>query len=57
MGSIGGSLGEVSAVALIIGGIYMLFRKIITWHIPVSYLLTVFAFTGILWLINPEHIY
>lgn len=32
----------------------MLFRKIITWHIPVSYLLTVFLFTGVLWLINPE---
>lgn len=54
MGNIGGSLGEVSAIALIIGGIYMLFRKIITWHIPVSYLLTVFLFTGVLWLINPE---
>jgi electron transport complex protein RnfD len=53
-GNIGGSLGEVSAIALIIGGIYMLFRKIITWHIPVSYLLTVFLFTGLLWLINPE---
>jgi electron transport complex protein RnfD len=54
MGGIGGSLGEVSAAALIIGGIYMLYKKIITWHIPVSYLLTVFIFTGSLWLINPE---
>jgi Na+-translocating ferredoxin:NAD+ oxidoreductase subunit D len=54
MGGIGGSLGEVSAAALIIGGIYMLYKKIITWHIPVSYLLTVFIFTGLLWLINPE---
>lgn len=53
-GNIGGSLGEVSAIALLIGGIYMLYRKIITWHIPVSYLLTVFLFTGLLWLINPE---
>jgi electron transport complex protein RnfD len=54
MGGIGGSLGEVSAAALIIGGIYMLYKKIITWHIPVSYLFTVFIFTGLLWLINPE---
>lgn len=53
-GNIGGSLGEVSAISLLIGGIYMLFRRIITWHIPVSYLLTVFLFTGLLWLINPE---
>ena len=54
LGNIGGSLGEVSALALIIGGLYMLFRKIITWHIPVSYILTVFVFTGILHLVNPE---
>lgn len=51
----GGSLGEVSAIALIIGGIYMLFRKIITWHIPVSYLLSSFIFAGIAWLIDPSY--
>lgn len=54
MGNIGGSLGEVSAIALIIGGMYMLYKKIITWHIPVSFLLSVFIFTGALYLINPE---
>lgn len=54
LGNVGGSLGEVSAIALIIGGLYLLFRKIITWHIPVSYILTVAVFSGILWLINPE---
>jgi electron transport complex protein RnfD len=54
LGNMGGSLGEVSAAALILGGLYMIFRKIITWHIPLSYLFTVFAFTGALWLINPE---
>ncbi len=54
VGNIGGSLGEISAIAILIGGIYMLVRKIITWHIPVSYILSVFVFTGILWLINPE---
>lgn len=31
----------------------MLFRKIITWHIPVSYIFTVFAFTGLLYIIDP----
>lgn len=50
VGNLGGSLGEVSALAIIIGGLFMLFRKIITWHIPVSFILTVFAFTGILFL-------
>ncbi|MBP7496128.1 MAG: RnfABCDGE type electron transport complex subunit D [Bacteroidales bacterium] len=52
-GGVGGSLGEVSALALILGGIYMLYKKIISWHIPVSYILTVFIFTGVLWLIDP----
>ncbi len=53
LGNQGGSLGEVSAIALIIGAIYMLGRKIITWHVPVAYLLSVFVFTGILYLIDP----
>ncbi len=52
MGQIGGSLGEISAIALLLGGLYMLFRKIITWHIPVSILGTVAIFTGILYGIN-----
>lgn len=53
-GEMGGSLGEIAAFALILGLAYMLIRKIITWHIPVSILLTVAVFTGILWLANPE---
>lgn len=52
LGNMGGSLGEVSAIAIILGGLFMLFRKIITWHIPVSFLLTVFVFTGILFEID-----
>lgn len=54
LGNVGGSLGEVSAAAILLGGFYMLYKRIITWHIPFSYLATVFAFTGILWLINPD---
>ena len=53
-GNTGGSLGEIAAFALLIGLGYMLIRKIITWHIPVSILLTVTVFTGILWFANPE---
>ena len=44
-----GSLGEISALALLIGGIYLLATKVITWHIPVSILLTVAAFSAILY--------
>ena len=54
LGNIGGSLGEISAFAILIGLAYLLIRKIITWHIPVSILVTVFAFTGLLHISNPE---
>lgn len=54
LGTIGGSLGEVSALALIIGGAYMLIKKIITWHIPVSILGTILVFAGLLNIANPE---
>ena len=54
LGKMGGSIGEVSALALIIGLVYMLFKKIITWHIPVSVIGSLMGFTAILWLINPE---
>jgi electron transport complex protein RnfD len=53
LGNIGGCIGEVSALAILLGGIYMLSRKIITWHIPVFYILSLFGFTGIFWLVNP----
>ncbi|MBB6276139.1 RnfABCDGE type electron transport complex subunit D [Porphyromonas circumdentaria] len=49
-----GSMGEISAIALLIGLVYMLARKIITWHTPISILLTVFVFSGILYLVNPS---
>lgn len=52
-GNIGGSLGEISALLLIIGGLYMLFTKVITWHIPVSIIATVALVAAIFWLVNP----
>ena len=49
IGNMGGSLGEVSAIALLVGGIYLICTRTITWHIPVSIIATVAAFTGILY--------
>ena len=54
LGQMGGSLGEISALAIIIGGIYLLCRKVISWHIPVSFIGTAFVFGAILWLCNPN---
>jgi electron transport complex protein RnfD len=53
LGNMSGSLGEISVLALLIGGAFMLFRKIITWHIPVSVLVSAAVFSGIFWLIDP----
>lgn len=46
-GNVGGCVGEVSAAALLLGGIYLLCRKVITWHIPVFYIGTVALITFI----------
>lgn len=45
LGKCGGALGETCALALLIGGIYLIVRKVITWHIPVAFIGTTFLFT------------
>ncbi|MBO5180548.1 MAG: RnfABCDGE type electron transport complex subunit D [Paraprevotella sp.] len=55
IGQTGGCLGEVSALALLLGLAYMLYRRIITWHIPVSILVTVFVLAGLFHLANPVY--
>ncbi len=50
-----GSAGEVSAIALLLGFVYLLVRRVIKPHITLSIWATVFVFSGILWLCNPEH--
>ncbi|MDX8387371.1 MAG: RnfABCDGE type electron transport complex subunit D [Ghiorsea sp.] len=49
-----GSLGEGSAIALLMGGIWLMARHTISWHIPVSYLATVALFAWMFNLINPD---
>jgi len=53
IGQIGGSLGEISAIALLIGGVYLLASRTITWHIPVSIISTILIFTGIMYAVDP----
>jgi electron transport complex protein RnfD len=55
IGQTGGSLGEVSALLLLLGCAFMLWRKIITWHIPVSILGTVAVFSGLMHIIDPVY--
>jgi len=47
LGNVGGSIGETSALLILIGGIYLLIRKVIDWRIPVSYIMTVFILSFI----------
>jgi len=50
-----GAMGEICALALLLGFAFMLWRKIITWHIPVSVIGTVFVFAGLLHLADPSY--
>ncbi|MFO8234193.1 MAG: RnfABCDGE type electron transport complex subunit D [Bacteroidales bacterium] len=54
MGQMGGSLGEIAAFALIIGFFILLYMRVISWHIPVSVVLSAGVFSGILWLVDPS---
>lgn len=48
LGLHGGSLGETCSLAILLGGIYLLARKVISWHTPVAYIGTVFVLTALL---------
>ena len=54
LGVTGGSLGEMSALALIFGGLFLIIRKVISWHIPVVMITTMIVITGIFWMIDPQ---
>ena len=52
-GNIGGCLGETSALALLIGFIYLLYHKVIDYRIPVAYMGTTFVFATVLYIVSP----
>lgn len=49
LGNTGGCIGEISALALLLGGVYLLWRRVITWQIPVYYIGTVLVLLSILY--------
>jgi len=53
-GNTGGCLGETSALALLLGAAFLLFRRAMDWRIPAGIILALGAFTGIFWLMAPE---
>ncbi len=48
LGNHGGALGETCVLALLLGGIYLMIRRIISWHTPVVFIATVFVLTALL---------
>jgi electron transport complex protein RnfD len=52
-GNTAGSIGETCALLLVMGGLYLLIRKIINWRIPLAILLSVALFSGIFYLLDP----
>jgi electron transport complex protein RnfD len=53
-GDVAGSLGETSTIAILFGGLYLLWRKTIGFHIPLAVIGSAFAFAGIAFLINSD---
>jgi electron transport complex protein RnfD len=54
LGLTSGSTGETGAALILLGGLYLVARNMMSWRIPVSILATVFAFSGILYLVDPS---
>lgn len=48
LGARGGSMGETSCLALLLGGAYLIYRKVISWHTPVAFIGTVLVLTALL---------
>jgi len=55
VGTVSGSLGETSAFLFLLGGLFLLAKKIITWHIPLAMLVTVALLATVFSLSNPDH--
>jgi len=53
-GTVGGSLGGTSALALLIGGVYLLARRTIDWRIPTGIVLSTASFVGVFWVAAPD---
>lgn len=54
-GQVAGSLGETSAVLILLGGLFLLYKHIITWHIPVAMLGSIALAAGLMHLFDPQH--
>ena len=54
LGNVGGTIGETSALLLLLGGMFLIFKKVITWHIPFSFIGSVVLFTLLYYFIKGD---
>lgn len=54
-GRLAGKGSEMVAIGFAIGGLYLIFTRIISWHLPVAYLAALFATAGLFHLVDPQH--
>jgi electron transport complex protein RnfD len=54
LGNVPGTIGTISVLAVVLGGAYLIYRRIITWHIPVSFILSAWIFALVFYQIDPE---
>ena len=55
VGTVAGSMGETSALLILLGGLFLLYKRVISWHIPLAMLGTIALLAGVMNLLNPEH--
>ncbi|MFD2111189.1 RnfABCDGE type electron transport complex subunit D [Thiorhodococcus fuscus] len=55
IGTVAGSMGETSALLLLGGGVFLIYKRIISWHIPVTMMATIAILATVMHLIDPEH--
>jgi Na+-translocating ferredoxin:NAD+ oxidoreductase subunit D len=53
-GDLAGKGSELIAIAYLAGGVYLWWKKIITWHLPVAFIVTLTALSGVFWFVNPQ---
>lgn len=54
LGNVGGSIGETSAIAVLIGGLFLIIIGVVNWRVPIAAILGVIVFGGIFWLTDPS---
>ncbi|MHC1739067.1 MAG: RnfABCDGE type electron transport complex subunit D [Ignavibacteriaceae bacterium] len=53
MGNIGGSIGETSGLAILIGGVFLIIIGVVNWRVPLAMIIGILVFGGIFWLLDP----